>query len=132
MGGANTPPAGGTTTPPLIHRPHRPETPRTLAVGLLSNVSGTLYTVPAKAKANFTFGHFQNTGADTETVEIKVTLPGGTARHIARVVLLTNEGFRLFDQNEELRLDAGAIITGVTTHASVVSYVLAGIEYLYS
>lgn len=101
-------------------------------MGYLTGAGGTLYTAPSKSKVVLSFGHFQNTSANTEVVKVWLVPPTGTMRHLGRAVLLPDEGYRLLDQNEEVRMDSGYAIYGQASDDSCVEFVLTGSEYLFS
>lgn len=102
-------------------------TPKVLAEGQLATTKGTLYTVPASTTAYVKFLSVFNTSATTQTVIIYAK-PGAVSREIGRFVLAQNESARVIEKDEALTLDAGDLIEGQTTTASVVNFLITGAE----
>jgi len=101
--------------------------PKVLGEGQLPAAKGTLYTAPAGG-AHVSFFHIHNTSAvSTETVLLYANL-SGTSRIIGRATLLPNESADVLDTGEELKLESGDLLEGVTTNATTVDYTITGQE----
>lgn len=100
-------------------------TPHVLADGQLANSKATIYTVPTGSRAVITFFSIFNTGGATETVAIYLK-PSGTSRRIGGYSLTTITGARVISVGETICLEAGDVIEGSSTNATVTDYVISG------
>jgi hypothetical protein len=100
---------------------------KNLANGQLPSSLGDLYTVPTGTSAIIRSITLVNTNTTDETVNLYYLQSGGTARRILPKDLKLTAGNSL-TVDVILTLGAGDKIQGVTTTASVVDFVISGVE----
>ena len=100
---------------------------KNLANGQLPSSLGDLYTVPSGTSAIVRSITLVNTNTTTETVNLYYLQSGGTARRILPKDLQLAVGNSL-TVDIILTLSAGDKIQGQTTTASVVDFVISGVE----
>jgi hypothetical protein len=102
-------------------------TGKILAEGQVPNSKTTAYTVPANTVAYVSQISFFNTGSNEETVVVYLN-PSGTSRVWKRFILSENESAECFDEGSRMLLEAGDLIEIMTTNATVVDYIITGVE----
>jgi len=95
-----------------------------LADGQIAAAWATIYTSTAKTIVK-SF-HIFNTSATPQTVEVRVTRSGSTARAFPRVVLSQNESAQYVSDGDTLVLSASDIIEAQSTTLNVVDYTITG------
>jgi hypothetical protein len=100
-------------------------TPKVLAEGQLPSSKGTLYTVPANTTVYISMIRMTNTSATTQTVLIYYK-PGSTSR--LQFYVSGVEQYNTVEKSGGDILETGDLIEGYTTTASVVDYVIMGVE----
>jgi len=100
---------------------------KVLAEGQGAATKTTVYTVPASTVAFVKFFNIFNTSATSQTVLIYLNL-SGTSRLWRRIVLGENESATLLDEGESVQLEAADLIEITTTTASVLDYIITGVE----
>jgi hypothetical protein len=98
-----------------------------LANGQLPATAAALYTVPAGASAVVKFITLVNTNTATENVNLFFQKAGSTARRIIPVNLSVSAS-QSVEINQTITMGAGDAIWGNTTDASVVDYVISGVQ----
>jgi hypothetical protein len=102
-------------------------TPKVMAQGQFANSKGTLYTVPGSTSAYVKFFNVWNSSATPQTVRVYLN-PAGTSRQIITLSLAQNESANIIDLVGSFTLEAGDLIEGDTTTATVLDYVITGVE----
>ncbi len=100
---------------------------KSLADGQLANSKGTLYTAPTSKQAIVKKITLVNTDSSARTVNLYFKASGGTSRRIIPKDLSLAIG-ALFVMEDEVTLEAADIIEGDASAATVVDYVLNGVE----
>ena len=98
-----------------------------LADGQLPNSIGDLYTVPGSTQAVIKTITYVNTNASAEDVNLYIKPSGGTARRIIPKDMSLGAAY-LMVYDDEITLDAGDKIQGDAQSASMVDYVISGVE----
>lgn len=89
-----------------------------VADGQLASSSTSLFTAPSEgAVVQITL---TNTGATSQTILLKITRPGSTARRIVRIVLEKDESHYIVG----LPLSPSDVLSGETSSAGAVDYVV--------
>lgn len=69
---------------------------------------------------------FYNTNAVTQTLELRITRSGSTARKLVQVSLAQNYRLQLLDEGEVLVLSTGDVLQAQTTTATAVDFTITG------
>lgn len=99
--------------------------PASLADGQLSTSAADIYTAAASKAVYLSLLTLFNTNAASQTILIYITRSSSSARKIYRAVLAQNEP--AFFDLKGLILSAGDKISGETTTATAVDYLLFGV-----
>lgn len=100
---------------------------KSLADGQLAAAKATLYTVAASTQTIIKTITLVNTDTSARTVNLYIKVSGGTSRRIIPKDLSLGVAYCLvFD--DELTLEAADIIEGDASAATVVDYVINGVE----
>ena len=100
---------------------------KALSNGSLSDSKATLYTVPASTQTIVKSIITANTDSSARTLNIYVKTDGSNSRHIFPVDLSLDAGSIAILDNV-ITLEEGDLIEGDASVASVVDYVISGIE----
>ena len=100
---------------------------KSLADGQLAAAIGDLYTVPASTQTIIKTISLVNTDTVTRTVNLYVTPSGGTARRIIPKNMSLASGY-LLEYDQEITLEAADKIRGDASAATVVDFVISGVE----
>ena len=98
-----------------------------LADGQLPNAKGTLYTVPGGTTAIIKTITYVNTESSTRTVNLYLKDSVGASRRIIPMNMSMGIGYMAV-YNNELTLEAGDLIEGDASVATVVDYTINGVE----
>ena len=101
---------------------------KSLADGQLATTWATLYGPGVGVKAILRSADFFNTNAVAQTLELRVTRSGSTARKFPRATLLQNESLRLLTDGEVIVLSASDVLQAQTTTATAVDFTITGAE----
>lgn len=102
-------------------------TGKSLSDGQVATTWGGIYG-PSGVKAIVKSLHFYNTNVATQTLEVRVTRSGSTARQQWRISLAQNESVHLLSDGEVLVLSDGDTIDAQTTTTTAVNYTITGAE----
>lgn len=97
-----------------------------LGAGLLPNVKGTLYTVPAGRRAIIQSITLVNTDATTTVVNLYYKASGGTSLEVVPKDFQLKTHYQLI--SDSITLNDGDSIEGLASVDAVVTYKLNGIE----
>ena len=100
---------------------------KSLADGQLANTKGTLYTVPASTETIIKRITLVNTDSSARAVNLYFKASGGTSRRITPKDYSLAVG-ALLVMEDEVTLEAADIIEGDAAAATVVDYVISGVE----
>lgn len=101
-------------------------TTKQLAQGQLANAKGTIYTTPALTSTIVKSITLVNTDSSARTVNLYVN-SAGTSRRIIPKDLSLNIG-ALYEYDIVLTLEAGDLIEGDASAATVVDFIISGVE----
>lgn len=106
-------------------------TRKILADGQLPNTKTTLYTVPGSTAAGIAIARLVNTDSSARTANFYVKKSGGTSRRIIPkdYSLAVGALLSVLEPGEVIPLQAGDIIEGDASAATVVDYTIYGAEY---
>ena len=96
-----------------------------LADGQVATTWGNIYA-PSGVKAIIKSVTFFNTNAASQTLEVRVTRSGSTARNFPRATLAQNESADLLDSGETFVLSDGDTLEAQTTTATAVDFTITG------
>lgn len=101
---------------------------KALADGQLAATKGTLYTTPASTETIITTITLVNTDSSARTVNLYAQRDGTNSRRIIpeALSLAADGGTLVFDN--KITLEAADLIEGDASAASVVDYVISGVE----
>jgi len=102
-------------------------TGKSIADGQVATSWANIYA-PSGVKAILKTVDFFNTSATQQTLELRVTRSGSTARNFPRATLEQNESMRLLTDGESLVLSTGDVLQAQTTTTTVVDYTITGAE----
>ena len=102
-------------------------TPKSLADGQLAAAKATLYTVPASTETIITSIKLVNTDGSARTVNLYIKVSGGTSRRIIPKDMSLGAGY-MCEEDQRFTLEAGDIIEGDASAATVVDYIIFGAE----
>ncbi len=100
---------------------------KSLADGQLAASKATLYTAPAATQAVANSITLVNTDSSARTVNLYFKASGGTSRRIIPKDLSLAVGAE-FTLNRSLSLEAADILEGDASAATVVDFVISGVE----
>ena len=100
---------------------------KSLADGQLSASKATLYTCPASTSAIVSKIHLVNTGNSEVKVNIYFKASGGTSRRICPKDMILKAGYMAV-LDDEVVMEAADIIEGDAIVASVIDYVISGVQ----
>lgn len=100
---------------------------KNLGEGQLPAAKGTLYTVPATTSAVVLVILLVNTDSVDRTVNLYYKKSGGTSRKLLPVDTVIVAGRKL-TMEEKITMGAGDEIEGEATAATVIDYVISGVE----
>ena len=93
----------------------------TITDGQLGTTAATLLAGTSAPPGNRVDIMLRNTGTAEETIQLTLSVGGGTARNLPQIVLDEDESAIIHG----LAIQAGDTLTAVTTNASVVDYVVS-------
>ena len=96
-----------------------------LAAGSVATTWGTIYG-PSGVKAVIKSIDCFNNNAATQTLELRITRSGGSARNWKRATLAQNEYVTFISDGETLVLSDGDVLQAQTTTVSAVDYTITG------
>ena len=96
-----------------------------LADGQVATTWGTIYG-PSGVKAILKSIVLYNTNATTQTLELRVTRSGSTARVLYRVSLAQDESLAYLTGGDTMILSDGDVLQAQTTTTSAVDYTITG------
>ena len=96
-----------------------------LADGQVATTWGAIYTSTG-VKTILRSVDFFNTNAASQTLELRITRSGMTARKLPRATLAQNESLRLLTDGEVIVLSSGDTLDAQTTTATAVDYTVTG------
>ena len=102
-------------------------TPKALANGQVAASATAIFTATAAEGTYVKFLSLFNTSMDQQTVIIYVN-HSGTDRIFRQFVLEENESADVLTGSESIILESGDIIKAESTDASVVDYIMTGVE----
>ena len=100
---------------------------KSLADGQLANTKGTLYTVAGSTETIVKTITYVNTDSSARTVNLYVKRSGSTSRRIIPKDMTLGIGYMAV-YDSEITLEAGDIIEGDASAATVVDYTINGVE----
>lgn len=100
---------------------------KSLADGQLAAAKGTLYTCPASTQTIIKTITLVNTDTSARDVNLYVKPSGGTSRRVIPKDMEIGIAYMMV-YDDELTLEAGDLIEGDAAAATVVDYVINGVE----
>ncbi len=100
---------------------------KSLADGQLANSKGTIYTTPTSTQAIVKSITLVNTDSSARAVNLYFKASGGTSRRITPKDYSLAVG-ALMVMEDELTLEAADIIEGDAAAATVIDFVISGVE----
>lgn len=101
---------------------------KSLADGQLASSTGDLYTAPTATQTVVESIKLVNTDTSARTVNLYLLPNGGTARRIVSKDLSLAAGYSVEALDKPVTLSAGDKIQGAASAASVVDYVISGVD----
>ena len=102
-------------------------TGKSLADGQVATTWANIYA-PSGVKGILKQVDFYNTNVATQTLEVRITRSGSTARVLRRFTLLQNESVSLLTDGETLVLSTLDVLQAQTTTTTAVDYTISGAE----
>jgi len=100
---------------------------KSLADGQLGAAKAALYTVGASTQTIIKTITLVNTDTSARTVNLYICVSGGTSRRIIPKDMELGIGYMMV-YDDELTLEAGDLIEGDASVATVIDYVINGVE----
>lgn len=100
---------------------------KSLADGQVAAAWANLYA-PSGVKGILKQVSFYNTSATPQTLEVRITRSGSTARVWKRVALTINESVELLTEGETIVLSTLDVLQAQTTTVNVIDFTITGAE----